>query len=47
VYYQIILNYNLQAILDDIKGQRIPVDFMGIFDDAGVPFYEGASRSSL
>jgi hypothetical protein len=30
-----------QSILEDIRMQRIPVDFLDLFHDAKVPFYEG------
>ncbi|KZS94385.1 hypothetical protein SISNIDRAFT_41295 [Sistotremastrum niveocremeum HHB9708] len=29
------------AILEDIRALRVPVDFLEIFDEAKVPFYEG------
>ncbi|KAK2462245.1 hypothetical protein APHAL10511_005741 [Amanita phalloides] len=31
----------MAALLDDIRAQRIPVDFLEIFDSARVPFYDG------
>ncbi|KIL65646.1 hypothetical protein M378DRAFT_521410 [Amanita muscaria Koide BX008] len=31
----------MASLLDDIRAQRIPVDFLEIFDNARVPFYEG------
>lgn len=30
-----------QSLLDDIRAHRIPVDFLDLFDAAGVPFYDG------
>jgi len=30
-----------QSLLDDIRGHRIPVDFLELFDLARVPFYDG------
>lgn len=36
-----------QCILDDIRAHRIPVDFLGLFDDARVPFYDGKSPSPM
>src|SRR5258708_1897952 len=37
---------HVQALFDDIKAHRIPVDLLELFDAAKVPFYEGMSRSS-
>ncbi|KAF8330505.1 Spt20 family-domain-containing protein [Amanita rubescens] len=31
----------MASLLDDIRAQRIPVDFLEIFDSARVPFYDG------
>ena len=31
----------LQSLLDDIRAQRIPVDFLELFDTAKLPFYDG------
>lgn len=28
--------------MDDIRAFRIPTDFIAIFDDAGIPYYNGA-----
>src|SRR6266702_272063 len=36
---------HVQALFDDIKAHRIPVDLLELFDAAKVPFYEGVSRS--
>ncbi|KAH9940890.1 Spt20 family-domain-containing protein [Epithele typhae] len=35
--------YNSQtaSLLDDIRAQHIPVDFLELFDSANLPFYEG------
>ncbi|PFH50991.1 hypothetical protein AMATHDRAFT_40421 [Amanita thiersii Skay4041] len=33
----------IASLLDDIRAQRIPVDFLEIFDSARVPFYDGSS----
>jgi len=32
---------DFQSLLDDIRGHRIPVDFLELFDMARVPFYDG------
>lgn len=29
-------------MLDDIRAQRIPVDYLELFDQAKVPYYDGA-----
>lgn len=34
-----------QSLLDDIRAQRIPVDFLELFDSAKVPFYDGMGNS--
>jgi hypothetical protein len=39
------LTCHVQALFDDIKAHRIPVDLLELFDAAKVPFYEGVSRS--
>ncbi|KAH6916382.1 Spt20 family-domain-containing protein [Coprinopsis sp. MPI-PUGE-AT-0042] len=31
----------MASLLDDIRAHRIPVDFLDLFDDARVPFYDG------
>ncbi|TFK23191.1 hypothetical protein FA15DRAFT_670690 [Coprinopsis marcescibilis] len=31
----------MASLLDDIRAHRIPVDFLDLFDNARVPFYEG------
>jgi hypothetical protein len=31
----------VQSLLDDIRAHRIPVDFLELFNSAGVPFYDG------
>ncbi|KAH6889052.1 hypothetical protein BKA70DRAFT_1330231 [Coprinopsis sp. MPI-PUGE-AT-0042] len=28
-------------LLDEVRADRIPLDFLDLFDDAGVPFYDG------
>jgi transcription factor SPT20 len=33
---------SFQSLLDDIRAQRIPTDFIEIFESAGLKFYEGA-----
>lgn len=35
----------LQSLLDDIRAQKIPTDFLELFDAARLPFYEGCTRS--
>lgn len=32
-----------QSILEDIRAYRIPADFVELFDEAGVPYYDGLS----
>ena len=39
------LTHRVQALFDDIKANRIPVDLLELFDAAKAPFYEGMSRS--
>ncbi|GBE86619.1 predicted protein [Sparassis crispa] len=34
-------NHQLAPLLDDIRAQRIPVDFLELFDSVGLPFYDG------
>ncbi|KAL5537030.1 SPT20 [Sanghuangporus sanghuang] len=34
-------NNPISTLLDDIRALRIPTDFIKIFDDAGIPFYNG------
>ncbi|KDQ50742.1 hypothetical protein JAAARDRAFT_199735 [Jaapia argillacea MUCL 33604] len=36
-----LYNNQVASLLDDIRAQRIPVDFLELFDSARVPFYEG------
>ncbi|EIN09455.1 hypothetical protein PUNSTDRAFT_143012 [Punctularia strigosozonata HHB-11173 SS5] len=36
-----LYNNPVASLLDDIRAQRIPVDFLELFETAGVPFYEG------
>ncbi|KAF8159849.1 Spt20 family-domain-containing protein [Crassisporium funariophilum] len=31
----------IASLLDDIRGHRIPIDFLELFDSARVPFYDG------
>ena len=35
-----------QSLLDDIRTQHIPVDFLELFDAARLPFYEGDRNTS-
>lgn len=35
------LNIEIQALLDDIRAQRMSVDLLELFDTARVPFYDG------
>lgn len=50
MYPKLIIVY--QSLLDDIRSQRIPTDFLELFEAAKLPFYEGmyhytAARTSL
>ncbi|RPD64166.1 hypothetical protein L226DRAFT_460544 [Lentinus tigrinus ALCF2SS1-7] len=36
-----LYNNQTASLLDDIRAQHIPVDFIELFDAAGLPFYEG------
>ncbi|KAI0794125.1 Spt20 family-domain-containing protein [Fomes fomentarius] len=36
-----LYNNQIASLLDDIRSQRIPVDFLELFDAARLPFYEG------
>ncbi|KAH9943857.1 Spt20 family-domain-containing protein [Amylocystis lapponica] len=36
-----LYNNQIASLLDDIRAQRIPVDFLELFDEAKLPFYDG------
>ncbi|KAI0339411.1 hypothetical protein BDW22DRAFT_1300501, partial [Trametopsis cervina] len=36
-----LYNNQVASLLDDIRAQRIPADFLELFDTAGLPFYDG------
>ncbi|KAI0917859.1 hypothetical protein AcV5_002691 [Taiwanofungus camphoratus] len=36
-----LYNNQIASLLDDIRAQRVPVDFLELFDAAKVPFYDG------
>ncbi|EKM50542.1 uncharacterized protein PHACADRAFT_213459 [Phanerochaete carnosa HHB-10118-sp] len=36
-----LYNNQVASLLDDIRAQRIPADFLELFDSANLPFYEG------
>ncbi|TFY56188.1 hypothetical protein EVJ58_g7792, partial [Rhodofomes roseus] len=36
-----LYNNQMASLLDDIRAQRIPVDFLELFDTAKLPFYDG------
>ncbi|KAH9933385.1 uncharacterized protein B0H18DRAFT_983411 [Fomitopsis serialis] len=36
-----LYNHQMASLLDDIRAQRIPVDFLELFDAAKLPFYDG------
>ncbi|PCH44446.1 hypothetical protein WOLCODRAFT_133250, partial [Wolfiporia cocos MD-104 SS10] len=36
-----LYNNQMASLLDDIRAQRIPVDFLELFDSAKLPFYDG------
>ncbi|KII87461.1 hypothetical protein PLICRDRAFT_142760 [Plicaturopsis crispa FD-325 SS-3] len=36
-----LYTHQVASLLEDIRAHRIPVDFLELFDSAGVPFYDG------
>ena len=36
-----------QSVLDDIRSQHIPVDFLDVFDGFQLPYYEGKENATL
>ncbi|KAI5823295.1 hypothetical protein K523DRAFT_421564 [Schizophyllum commune Tattone D] len=36
-----LYNNQVASLLDDIREHRIPADFLGLFTESNVPFYEG------
>lgn len=41
--HSLYLTMCAQSLLDDIRAQRVPVDFLELFDAAKVPFYDGSA----
>lgn len=36
-----LYNNPVASLLDDVRAHRIPVDYLELFDSAGIPFYDG------
>ena len=45
VCYPHVILIATQSLLDDVREQRIPSDFLELFDAAKLPFYDGDYRS--